>query len=302
MDTQTIQALQGSVTGPIVTPGDPGYDEARKVYNYMIDRHPAAVVSCRTADDVAAVVRQAAQTGTELAVRGGAHSVPGFGTADDALVVDLSGLSSVTVDPSSRTARVGGGATWGAFNDATGAFGLATTGGLISTTGVGGLTLGGGIGYLSRAYGLSCDNLLAAQVVTADGLKLTTSDAENPDLFWALRGGGGNFGVVTEFTFRLHPVAQIYGGPMFFELSDGKPCFPTSTSSSRPRHANTGASPRSRSRRPCRSSPRTGSANPSSWSCPAGLAPLLMAKRSCNDSGMSPTPSRNSSGRCRTRR
>jgi FAD/FMN-containing dehydrogenase len=222
MDKQTIQALRGSVTGPIVTPGDPGYDDARRVYNYMIDRHPAAVVSCRTADDVAAVVRQAAQTGTELAVRGGAHSVPGFGTADDALVVDLSGLSSVTVDPSSRTARVGGGATWGAFNDATGAFGLATTGGLISTTGVGGLTLGGGIGYLSRAYGLSCDNLLAAQVVTADGLKLTTSDAENPDMFWALRGGGGNFAVVTEFTFRLHPVAQVYGGPMFFELSDGE--------------------------------------------------------------------------------
>jgi FAD/FMN-containing dehydrogenase len=169
---------------------------------------------------VAAVVRHAAQTGSDLAVRGGGHSVPGFGTADGALVVDLSGLSSVVVDPASRTARAGGGATWGAFNDATAVHGLATTGGIISTTGVGGLTLGGGIGYLSRGYGLSCDNLLSAQVVTADGQTVTASEAENPDLLWGLRGGGGNFGVVTEFTFRVHPVAEIYGGPMFFELSD----------------------------------------------------------------------------------
>jgi len=187
----------------------------------MIDRRPAAVVQCADEADVAAVVRHAAETGTELAVRGGGHSVPGFGTADGALVADLSGLSSVTVDPSGRTARAGGGATWAGFNDATGAHGLATTGGIISTTGVGGLTLGGGIGYLSRGYGLSCDNLLSAQVVTADGHTVTASETEHPDLFWALRGGGGNFGVVTEFTFRLHPVAEIYGGPMFFELSDG---------------------------------------------------------------------------------
>jgi FAD/FMN-containing dehydrogenase len=127
----------------------------------------------------------------------------------------------VTVDPSTRTARAGGGLTWGGFNEAAGAHGLATTGGIISTTGVGGLTLGGGIGYLARGYGLSCDNLLSAEVVTADGQVLTASEAEHPDLFWALRGGGGNFGVVTEFTFRVHPVAEIYGGPMFFELSDG---------------------------------------------------------------------------------
>lgn len=222
MNAQMIEALRASVTGPVVAPGDPGYDEARKVYNFMIDRNPAAVVSCRTTDDVAAVVRQAAETGTELAVRGGSHSVPGFGTADDALVADLSGLSSVTVDPSARTARVGGGVTWGGFNEAAGADGLATTGGIISTTGVGGLTLGGGIGYLDRAHGLSCDNLIAAEVVTADGRTVTASEAEHPDLFWALRGGGGNFGVVTEFTFRMHPVTEIYGGPMFFELSDGE--------------------------------------------------------------------------------
>jgi FAD/FMN-containing dehydrogenase len=221
MTALTIDALRSRVTGSVTTPGDADYDEARKVYNFMIDRRPAAVVRCAGTDDVAAVVRYAAETGTELAVRGGGHSVPGFGTADGALVADLSGLAAVTVDPSTRTARAGGGLTWGGFNEAAGAHGLATTGGIISTTGVGGLTLGGGIGYLARGYGLSCDNLLSAEVVTADGQVLTASEAEHPDLFWALRGGGGNFGVVTEFTFRVHPVAEIYGGPMFFELSDG---------------------------------------------------------------------------------
>jgi FAD/FMN-containing dehydrogenase len=205
----------------VIAPGDEGYDEARKVYNFMIDRHPAAVVKCRNAEDVVAVVQQAAQAGADLAVRGGEHSVPGFGTADDALVADLSGLASVVVDASGQRAKVGGGATWGAFNEAAGAHGLATTGGIISTTGVGGLTLGGGIGYLARGFGLSCDNLLSAQVVTADGQMVTASETEHPDLFWALRGGGGNFGIVTEFTFQLHPVGEVYGGPMFFELSDG---------------------------------------------------------------------------------
>ena len=222
MTTQTIDALQTRVSGPVITPEDQGYDEARKVYNFMIDRRPAAIVQCASTSDVAAVVRHAAETGTELAVRGGSHSVPGFGTADGALVADLSNLCAVNVDPTSRTAAAGGGATWQGFNEATGAHGLATTGGIISTTGVGGLTLGGGIGYLARGYGLSCDNLRSAQVVTADGQLVTASESEHPDLFWALRGGGGNFGVVTEFTFRVHPVAEIYGGPMFFELSDGE--------------------------------------------------------------------------------
>jgi FAD/FMN-containing dehydrogenase len=225
MTAQVTDALRARVSGPVITPGHPDYDEARRVYNFMIDRRPAAIVQCTSATDVAAVVRQAAETGLELAVRGGAHSVPGFGTADGALVADLSGLSTVTVDPETRTARAGGGVTWAGFNEATAAHGLATTGGVVSTTGIGGLTLGGGIGYLTRGYGLSCDNLLSAQVVTADGQIVTASETEHADLFWALRGGGGNFGVVTEFTFRLHPVTDIYGGPMFFELSDGPALF-----------------------------------------------------------------------------
>ncbi len=225
MTTQTTDGLRQRVSGPVITAGHPAYDEVRRVHNFMIDRRPAAVVRCSTPADVAAVVRYAAETGTELAVRGGAHSVPGYGTADGAVVADLSGLSTVTVDPENRTATAGGGVTWGGFNEATAKHGLATTGGIISTTGVGGLTLGGGIGYLSRGYGLSCDNLLSAQVVTADGTTVTASADEHPDLFWALRGGGGNFGVVTEFTFRLHPVDQIYGGPMFFELDDGPAVF-----------------------------------------------------------------------------
>ncbi len=221
MAAVSFDVLRSQVSGPVITPGDSEYEEARKVYNFMIDCWPAAVVQCSTAADVAAVVRHAGEAGLDLAVRGGAHSVPGFGTADGALVADLSGLSSVTVDPAGRTARAGGGVTWGGFNEATAAHGLATTGGIISTTGVGGLTLGGGIGYLTRGHGLSCDNLQSAQVVLADGRTVIADENENPDLFWALRGGGGNFGVVTEFTFRLHPVSEIYGGPMFFELSDG---------------------------------------------------------------------------------
>ena len=219
MSTQTMQDLVAGVTGQVITPDDPAYDEARRVYNHMIDRRPDAVVRCADAADVAAVVRHARATGRPLAVRGGGHSVPGFGTADGAVVADLSGLASVEVDPVARVARAGGGVTWNGFNEATSRHGLATTGGIISTTGIGGLTLGGGIGYLARGYGLSCDNLVSAQVVTADGALVTASADEHPDLFWALRGGGGNFGVATELSYRLHPVSDVYGGPMFFELS-----------------------------------------------------------------------------------
>jgi FAD/FMN-containing dehydrogenase len=213
-------SLRERVTGPVVVPGDPDYEDARHVYNFMIDKHPAAIVRCADAHDVQAVVQHARDSGAALAVRGGGHSVPGYGTGDGAIVADLSAMSQVLVDPERRTARVGGGATWAMLNEATAAHGLATTGGIVSTTGVGGLTLGGGIGYLTRAHGLSCDNLLSAEMVLADGQIVTASEAEQSDLFWALRGGGGNFGVVTQFEFRLHPVGEIYGGLMLFEPAD----------------------------------------------------------------------------------
>ena len=214
----SIESLQDQVRGEVVQPDAPGYDDARKVYNGMHDRRPRAVVQCADAADVIATVETAHDAGLDLAVRGGGHSVPGFGTVDDGLVIDLSGMRNVQVDPAAGVARAGGGALWGDFDHATNAFGLSTTGGVISTTGVGGLTLGGGIGYLARKYGLSCDNLIAADVVTADGRLLRASEDENADLFWALRGGGGNFGVATSLEFRLHPVGNIVGGPIFFEL------------------------------------------------------------------------------------
>jgi FAD/FMN-containing dehydrogenase len=213
-----LEQLAEQVRGELIGPDDPAYDGARAVYNAMIDRRPAAVVRCRNAGDVMASIAFARENGLAVAIRGGAHSVPGFGTGDDAVVVDLSSMRGVRVDPGARRARVEGGATWGDFNAATYPFGLATTGGIISTTGVAGLTLGGGIGYLARGFGLSCDNLVSADVVTADGRLLIASEDENADLFWALRGGGGNFGVVTSLEFLLHPVNDVYGGPMFFEL------------------------------------------------------------------------------------
>nr|WP_300052463.1 FAD-binding oxidoreductase [uncultured Nocardioides sp.] len=218
MDTNALTALRENVRGTVTTAEDAEYDEARRVYNAMIDRRPAVIVRPANTGDVMAAVRFAAENDLTVAVRGGSHSVPGFGTADDALVVDLSSMRGVRVDPLTQTARVEGGATWGDLNAAGYPFGLATTGGIISTTGVGGLTLGGGIGHLARGLGLSCDNLLAADVVTADGSFHVASDKEDADLFWAIRGGGGNFGVVTSFEFRMSPVKDIYGGPMFFEL------------------------------------------------------------------------------------
>jgi len=217
----SIEQLREQAHGQVVTADDAGYDEARAVYNAMIDRRPRAVVRCMGTNDIVAAVNFARDNGLALAVRGGGHSVPGFGTADDAVVADLSGMRAVDVDAGSQTARAQGGATWGDFNDATHASGLATTGGIISTTGVGGLTLGGGIGYLTRGYGLSLDNLRSAEVVIAEGQVVTASDDENSDLFWAMRGGGGNFGVAASLEFRVHPVTEIYGGPMLFELSDG---------------------------------------------------------------------------------
>jgi FAD/FMN-containing dehydrogenase len=218
----SIDDLRAQVRGSVISPEDEGYDEARKVLNGMFDRRPAVVVRPANAGDVIAAVNAARDAGLDLAVRGGGHSVPGFGTCDAGVVIDLSGMRGVRVDPAASTARADGGATWGDFNAAAGAFGLATTGGVVSTTGIGGLTLGGGIGYLSRGFGLSCDNLISADVVTADGRFLVASERENADLFWAIRGGGGNFGAVTSFEYQLHPVKDIYGGPMFYDLSDAE--------------------------------------------------------------------------------
>jgi hypothetical protein len=214
-----MQELQDGVRGEVITADDDGFDEARRVYNAMIDRRPAVVVRPANTGDVMTAVRYAADNELSVAIRGGSHSVPGFGTCDGGVVIDLSSRRGVRVDPGTSTVRVEGGATWGDLNAATYPFGLATTGGIISTTGVGGLTLGGGIGYLARGAGLSCDNLVSADVVTADGSLHVVTEQDGADLFWALRGGGGNFGVVTSFEFRLHPVKDIYGGPMFFELA-----------------------------------------------------------------------------------
>jgi len=218
MDNGAITTLREGIRGTVTTAGDAGYDEARKVRNGMIDKRPAVIVQPANAGDVMTAVRFAGDNDLTVAVRGGGHSVPGFGTCDDGVVIDLSGMRGVRVDPMTHSARVSGGATWGDLNAATYPFGLATTGGIISTTGVGGLTLGGGIGYLARGLGLALDNLLAADVVTGDGSFHVASEKDDADLFWAIRGGGGNFGVVTSFEFRLSPVKDIYGGPMFYEL------------------------------------------------------------------------------------
>ncbi len=213
-----LDKYRTSLRGRLLRPGDPGYESARKVYNGMIDRRPGFIARCADVADVIASVRFAGETGTVAAVRGGGHNAGGLGVCDDGIVIDLSSLKGIRVDPRERTVRVEGGCTWGDVDHATHAFGLALPSGIISTTGIGGLTLGGGLGHLTRAYGLTIDNLLAADIVTADGRLVTASAGENADLFWAIRGGGGNFGIVTSFLFRLHPVDSVHGGPMLWDL------------------------------------------------------------------------------------
>jgi FAD/FMN-containing dehydrogenase len=218
MGASRFDRLRAEMRGDLIEPDHPDYDAARHVYNGMIDKRPAAVARCADVADVIGAVSFARSEDLLVAVRGGGHSGAGKGTCDDGLVIDLSRMRGTRVDPKRRTARVDGGATWGDFDHAAHAFGLATPGGIFSTTGVGGLTLGGGFGYLTRKYGLSCDNVIAADVVTADGSFLTASTDENADLFWALRGGGGNFGIVTSFEFRMHPVSTVYAGPILYPL------------------------------------------------------------------------------------
>jgi len=207
--------------GVMIERGDAGYELARRVYNAMIDRRPALVAQAAGADDVARLLAYARQRDLPVAIRGGGHNGAGLGTVDDGIVIDLSAIRGIDVDPRARTVRVGGGCTWGEVDRATHEHGLATPSGIISTTGVGGLTLGGGLGHLTRRHGLAIDNLVGADVVLANGELVHASKDEHPDLFWALRGGGGNFGVVTAFEFRLHEVDTVIAGPTFWPVECG---------------------------------------------------------------------------------
>jgi FAD/FMN-containing dehydrogenase len=220
LNDATIAAFRASLRGELIEPGDPSYDEARKVYNRMIDRRPRLIARCADVADVMSAVKFGREQKLLVAIRGGGHNACGLGVCDHGLVIDLSAMNYVRVDPKKKTVQVGGGALWRDVDHATHAFGLAVPSGIISTTGVAGLTLGGGIGYLARRYGLTIDNLLAVEMVLADGRFVTASAKENDDLFWAVRGGGGNFGVVTSFLFQGQPVHTVYGGPMFWPLED----------------------------------------------------------------------------------
>src|SRR2546421_48130 len=216
----SINKLKASLRGRVIQRGDPDYDEARKVYNAMIDKKPRLIAQCTDVADVIACVNFARENKVLLAVRGGGHNAGGLGIADDAFVIDLAPIKYTRVDPAEQTVTVGGGCVWKDVDHATHAFGMAVPSGVISTTGVGGLTLGGGIGHLTRKCGLTIDNMVSADVVLANGKFVRASADENADLFWALRGGGGNFGVVTAFTFKAHKIDMIYGGPMLYELSE----------------------------------------------------------------------------------
>ena len=220
-----IEQFKSRVRGDLLGPGDADYDSARAIHNGMIDRHPALIVRCAGVADVITAVTFARAHDLVVAVRGGGHGVPGFAVCDGGLMIDLSRMKSVRVDPVTRTARAEGGCTWGDFDHETQAFGLATTGGIARPTGIAGLTLGGGHGYLMRTYGLACDNLLSVDVVTADGQLLTASATAHTDLFWAVRGGGGNFGVVTAFEYQLHPVSQAVGGLLIYPIAHAKALF-----------------------------------------------------------------------------
>src|SRR5690242_455397 len=222
MTDQLVSTLQQDLRGRVIGPDDVDYDANRALYNGMIDKRPRLIARCVDVADVIAAVSFGRDQGLLVAIRSGGHNGPGLGSCDDGLMVDLSLMKSVRVDPTHRTVRVDAGCTSGDVDHATHAFGLAVPFGIVSTTGVAGLTLGGGTGYLTRKYGLTIDNLLEADVVLADGRLVTASPTENPDLFWALRGGGGNFGVVTSFLFQAHPVSMVYAGPIFWEATHAR--------------------------------------------------------------------------------
>ena len=216
----SLRELEESLRGELIRPADAGYDEARAVWNGSIDKHPAAIVRVAGVADVRHAIEFARSQDLLVAVRGGKHSLPGFSTVDGGIVIDLGGMKGMRVNPGAQTAQAQGGLTWSDFDHEAQAFGLATTGGLISTTGIAGFTLGGGIGWLMRAHGLTCDNLISADVVTADGELVHASADENQELFWGLRGGGGNFGVVTNFEYQLHPVGPVVMGGVAFYRGD----------------------------------------------------------------------------------
>ena len=222
LEEATVQKFADSLRGPLLGPGEDGYDGARKVWNGMIDRHPALIARCAGVADVVAAVRFARTHELLVSVRGGGHNITGNAVCEGGLMIDLSRMKSVRVDPARRTARAEAGLTWGEYNHETQAFGLASTGGVVSTTGIAGLTLGGGLGWLMGKHGLSCDNLLSADLVTADGQFLTASADQHPDLFWALRGGGGNFGVVTSFEYRVHPVDAVLAGMVLHPMAKAR--------------------------------------------------------------------------------
>jgi FAD binding domain/Berberine and berberine like len=217
-DSAAIEELSGKISGQIILPRDKEYDEVRKVYNAMINKFPAIIVKCRDVADVVAAVNFGRENKLPVAVRGGGHNGGGLGLCDEGLVIDLSGIKFVRVNTVDNTVQVGGGNLWREVDHATHAYGLAVPAGIISSTGVGGLTLGGGVGHLSRKYGLTIDNLLEADMVLADGTIVTANEKQHPDLFWAIRGGGGNFGIVTSFKFQAHPVKTVYGGPTFWPI------------------------------------------------------------------------------------
>jgi FAD/FMN-containing dehydrogenase len=212
ISTPEFDSLRSRVRGPVLGPADAGYDDARRIFNGMVDRHPAVIVRCSDVSDVTRALEFGVQRSLPVSIRSGGHGAPGYAVCDDGVMIDLSEMAAVSVDPTARTARAEAGANWGQFDQATQAFGLASTGGLVRSTGIAGLTLAGGHGFLMRRFGLACDNLMGADVLTAAGTHIRANEAEHADLFWALRGGGGNFGIVTAFEYRLHEVGPVLGG------------------------------------------------------------------------------------------